>query len=179
MTPANTIGSILPRIILEEPSEDRAGRYPSCPPTGCWSHRLKPRQDGYRDVRVRGKTHPLHRLVYEHLRGPIPDGYVPDHLCRNRGCCNPDHIEPVTGRENVLRGETVAASNAEKTHCPRGHAYSGENVYPIPSGGRRCRECQREHDRLRRQQNPEARREADRRYRERRRALRQTQGREP
>lgn len=81
-------------------------------------------------------------MSHELHKGPIPEGLVIDHLCRNRGCVNPDHLEAVTQRENILRGEGLAAANARKTHCPKGHPYSGENLYVVPSSGRRqCRIC--------------------------------------
>ena len=67
-----------------------------------------------------------------------------DHCCRNRVCCNPAHLELVTGRENLRRGETYAAANAAKTHCPRGHPLSGENLYRSTNGHWVCRTCQRE-----------------------------------
>lgn len=66
-----------------------------------------------------------------------------DHLCRNRRCCRPDHLEPVTHKENVLRGMAPSAINARKTHCKRGHEFTAENIYPSPDGVRRCRECRR------------------------------------
>lgn len=87
-----------------------------------------------------------HRWAYEALVGPIPDGLTLDHLCRNRACVNPDHLEPVTGATNSLRGESPAAVNARKTNCPKGHEYTAENItYGGYSGReRRCRACNRE-----------------------------------
>ena len=92
-----------------------------------------------------------HRWAYEQAFGPIPDGFHLDHLCRNTLCCNPDHLEPVTPRENLLRGVGFSAVNASKTHCLRGHPFSDENTYINPNdGSRHCRTCSRERDRARR-----------------------------
>jgi hypothetical protein len=86
-----------------------------------------------------------HRAVYEMEVGPIADGLEIDHLCRNRGCVNPAHLEPVTHKENVLRGATVPGLNAVKTHCLRGHEFDEENTRHIARNGRRvCRACMRE-----------------------------------
>lgn len=83
-----------------------------------------------------------HRLAYEMLIGPIPLSLVLDHLCRNPSCVNPHHLEPVTNRENIRRGDGWAGLNARKTHCKRGHPLSGENLYETPKG-RHCKSCQR------------------------------------
>lgn len=92
-----------------------------------------------------------HRVAYELVIGPIPDGLTLDHLCRVRRCVNPEHLEPVTGRENSLRGESVAAVNARKTHCIRGHEFTPENTKIQAQGRQRaCRICWRENARRRR-----------------------------
>lgn len=86
-----------------------------------------------------------HRVVYEHLIGPIPEGLVLDHLCKNRNCVNPEHLEPVTPEENTERAvEIQRVANAAKTHCPKGHPYTRRNTYtPKGSNSRYCRECGR------------------------------------
>ncbi|WP_227412199.1 HNH endonuclease signature motif containing protein [Cryobacterium sp. BB736] len=85
-----------------------------------------------------------HRWAYEHYVGPIPEGMHLDHLCRNRKCVNPEHLEPVTLRENLLRGIGPSAVHAKKTHCPAGHEYAGDNLYNHPTKIMRvCRTCGR------------------------------------
>lgn len=84
-----------------------------------------------------------HRVAYEDLVGPIPDGLVIDHLCRNRRCVNPLHLEPVPQFVNVMRGTGVGVINAAKQECVDGHEFTAENTYMTPRGGRACRACQR------------------------------------
>mgnify|MGYP001609562296 CR=1 FL=1 len=95
---------------------------------GCWVWLDNYNPAGYGGMRrsksTGGEYVFAHRAMYELLIGPIPPGLVIDHLCRNRGCVNPAHLEPVTMRENVLRGVGVAAENAAKTHCDHGHEFS-------------------------------------------------------
>jgi hypothetical protein len=108
-------------------------------PAGCWQWdgRLEP--TGYARVRVGKRMCLLHRWVYTTLVGPIPDGLECDHLCRNRACGNPSHIEPVTRRENLRRGYNT---NAAKTACPQGHPYTPENTM-LTRGFRYCKQCNR------------------------------------
>lgn len=97
--------------------------------------------DGYGRFRIDGKDVFAHRWSYELLRAEIPPSLRIDHLCRNRACVNPWHLEPVSQRENVLRGEGVPALNARKTHCNSGHEFTYANTYVDPDGGRECRIC--------------------------------------
>lgn len=103
---------------------------------------------GYAQFRVHRKTRRAARVAYEIFVGPIPVGYVLDHLCRRRNCVNPEHLEPVTNRINLLRGNTFAARHAAKTHCVHGHEFTPENThlyyYPkwkdrLPT--RICKQC--------------------------------------
>ena len=83
-----------------------------------------------------------HRVAWELTKGPILEGLHLDHLCRNRACVNPSHTEPVTCQVNILRGETIAANNALKTHCVSGHEFTPENSWYYPDGrGKQCRTC--------------------------------------
>lgn len=83
----------------------------------------------------------VHRLAYELVRGVIPEGLELDHLCRTVNCVNPAHLEPVTHQENCLRGVSLAAENAQKTHCKRGHEFTPENTYIQMYRGRPRRKC--------------------------------------
>ena len=71
----------------------------------CWQWKGAESGNGYGKVSISGRMKMAHRAIYEILIGPIPEGLVLDHLCRNRGCCNPLHMEPVTVQENTRRGE--------------------------------------------------------------------------
>jgi hypothetical protein len=113
----------------------------------CWNWTASTQRDGYGVFETRGTQHRsrhTHRIVYELLVGPIPDGMELDHLCRNRACCNPAHLEPVPHGENCVRGVGFGGINARKTHCASGHPYDGDNLYIHPDGSRRCRACDRE-----------------------------------
>lgn len=120
---------------------DRLRRHVSIDANGCWNWTGTKSPKGYALTQVDGVSKRAHRVIYELTNGPVPTGLQLDHLCRNRGCVNPDHLEPVTGKVNVLRGVGVTAQNAKKTHCHRGHPLSGDNIYPRSNGGRECWEC--------------------------------------
>ena len=110
----------------------------------CWNWVGEINDKGYGRIDVSGKHKRAHRLVYEYLVGKIPLGLQLDHLCRNRRCVNPKHLEPVTRKENILRGFAPSAICARRQHCSKGHPYSGENLYIKHVKGysyRRCREC--------------------------------------
>ncbi len=90
-----------------------------------------------------GRSARAPRVAYELFVGPIPADRQIDHLCRNRACVNPAHLELVTSRTNTLRGEGRTARNARKTHCPKGHAYAPENTLVSKNRERFCLECRR------------------------------------
>ena len=96
---------------------------------------------GYGQFKLNGKVQYAHRVAYTLANGPIPDGLHIDHLCRNRGCVRPSHLEAVTQRENILRGDSPAAKRAKFTECPQGHAYTPENTITRKTGWRECRTC--------------------------------------
>lgn len=119
------------------------------PNSGCWLWVAAHAGEGYgkytESIAGRSITHRAHRVVYETLRGPIPAGLVCDHLCRNRGCVNPAHIQLVTIGENVLRGDGPTARYARGETAPCGHPYDYND-----GGSRRCRQCLRARERARR-----------------------------
>jgi hypothetical protein len=110
---------------------------------GCWLWIAATSTGGYGRIQWGGRVLQAHRVSYELLVGPIPEGLELDHLCRNRACVNPTHLEPVTTRVNLLRGEGMSARHARATACPKGHDLSGDNVRIRPTGGRQCVACLR------------------------------------
>lgn len=117
--------------------------YEKCLPvpwTGCWLWLGALDPDGYGSLHVEDRKQRAHRVSFEIFRGGIPAGRQIDHLCRVRCCVNPDHLEPVTCKENLLRGDTLNARNATKTHCKRGHIFDEANTIKVPHG-RECRTC--------------------------------------
>ncbi len=120
------------------------------PDTGCWTWTGYLMAKGYACICWRGRNWLVHRAVYTKLVGPIPEGLQIDHLCENKACCNPMHLEPVTNYENGIRTGTNFTANALKTHCPHGHEYTPENTLMRPQSmgrpgwGRFCKTCQSE-----------------------------------
>lgn len=113
-------------------------------PDGCWEWVRGFDNMGYGSIVIARQTKRAHRAVYEAFREPIPSGMELDHLCRNKRCVNPDHLEVVTHSENLRR------HYATVTTCPHGHAYDKATTYRDTAGKRRCRVCLRERQRARR-----------------------------
>lgn len=108
----------------------------------CWNYTNAKDKDGYGIFALtHRKSVKAHRLSYELFKGKIPEGLTIDHLCRNRACCNPEHLECVTMKENTMRGNGITSINIKKTHCPSGHPYSGNNLKIDTDGSRSCRVC--------------------------------------
>lgn len=120
----------------------------------CWMWTGPPNNAGYGSFGMNKQRFGAHVAAYVLFREPVPDGMELDHLChpgdgscpratcRHRLCVNPDHLDPVTRRENQRRGNTFTAANLAKTHCDRGHEFTPENTYiKILSGGRESRQC--------------------------------------
>ena len=109
---------------------------------------------GYGRYYLNGKYRAAHKVAYEAAVGPVPEGRELDHLCRVHACVNWDHLEPVTHRENTLRGDGPSARHARATHCANGHPFNAENTYVIPggkrAGKRECRACFRIRQRAKR-----------------------------
>lgn len=125
---------------LEKFPPNVASRIEPVPPSTCWVWTGACTNGGYGTTSVLGRGWMVHRLVYTTLVGPIPAGLTLDHLCRARSCVNPAHLEPVSQRENNLRGDTIAARNAARTVCPK----CGAKLAPVNAWRPRgCPSCWR------------------------------------
>jgi hypothetical protein len=136
----------MPRWLGTPSPSERFERYVYPEPmTGCWLWIGGRDRDGYGKFSVKRRSVRAHRFSYEQFIGPIPEGLLPDHLCRTRSCVRPDHLELVTEQVNILRGIGWAAQNARKAYCPEGHPYDVANTitFRMRDGfARRCRICQ-------------------------------------
>lgn len=110
----------------------------------CWTWQASKTVDGYGRFKVDGEVRRAHVVAWEAQHGPVPAGHVLDHTCRRRHCCNPSHLQPVTVRDNTLRGKGPTARNARKVRCKRGHPLEGDNLiitHEADGTRRRCRTC--------------------------------------
>lgn len=112
----------------------------------CWLWVASLGPNGYGQFNAGSSIVRAHRFAYEAAVGPVPAGLELDHLCRVRRCVNPAHLEPVTHRDNIMRGDTIVAGQVKRGRCPIGHEYAGENLI-VRQGSRFCRECKRKSDR--------------------------------
>ena len=111
---------------------------------GCWTWKGRRCDHGYGRISDKGKQRHASRVAFEVTHGPLPSNLTVDHLCRNRLCCRPDHLEAVTNRENVLRGNGHSAIAARRSTCAKGHPYTPENTRIYKGHKRQCRICARE-----------------------------------
>lgn len=108
---------------------------------GCWVWLRGRDSDGYGIAYVGGKPRRAHKAAYESMVAPVPAGLQLDHLCRNTSCVNPEHLEPVTPRENVRRSNHITYRTAARPACSHGHAYDVENTRIDKRGHRVCVTC--------------------------------------
>lgn len=113
-------------------------------PNGCWEWMGARIPNGYGVIQANGRTEKAHRVGVQLSGRTIPDGDEVDHLCRNRACVNPWHLDVVSPRINVRRMNLALNVGSAKTHCPQGHPYSGDNL-DERDGRRYCRECSRQY----------------------------------
>lgn len=119
---------IMSRILIPKNKDD------------CWEWLGFHTKFGYSRINLGFNINPdVHRIMYELVKGKVPKGLELDHLCRNKGCINPDHLEAVTHVENQKRGKVN--QNKNKTHCKRGHEFIKDNTYVNSKGVRACKEC--------------------------------------
>ena len=114
-----------------------------CPNTGCWLWAGSINDKGYASLWDGKKNIRAHRFSFEMAGGVLVAGLVLDHKCRNRGCVNPVHLEQVTNKENILRGESPYAKKHRSPTCMKGHQLAGENLYTSKEGHRFCRACRK------------------------------------
>lgn len=109
--------------------------------SGCWEWNGYIQENGYGQTSIKSKGVYTHRFIYEYYHDSIHPDLTIDHLCRNRKCVNPLHLEQVSHKENIMRGDTLALKNSKKTHCKRGHEFTPKNTYVNPRGSRCCMIC--------------------------------------
>ncbi len=143
---SDTSGFIIPADLVANLERRLSKRTTYVPECGChlWTGALS-RGHGVITIPRLGRTIGAHRIAYALKYGEVPPGLDLDHLCRVPSCVNPDHLEAVTRKENVLRGVGVTAMYAKRTHCANGHPLGGSNA--VPNDARSCLTCKRARDR--------------------------------
>jgi hypothetical protein len=137
-------------LLADQPEMDRINFHISLKAVeqddGCWVWPGWLDEDGYGHTGVHGNSRPVHAASWiAHYGSDFPRDYEFDHLCRNRACCRPSHLEPVSTKTNIRRGET-GKWQRDKTHCPQGHEYTEENTRLKGGKYRVCRTCHRERE---------------------------------
>lgn len=145
------IAKAIPQALIERVRADLPERIHKDAATGCWVWQGSVDSHGYGRVKYSGKTWYAHRVCYALARGSISSDLQIDHLCRNTLCVNPEHLEPVTLRENWRRGLSPNAVAHATNRCKRGHELTPDNVYRSATrpNSRLCRTCQLEWHRQR------------------------------
>ena len=138
-------GTVFERLLFKI----RVAQGPGPAGVPCWEYTNKTNEKGYGIIHVKGTARLAHRISFQIFNNRAP-GPMLDHLCRNRRCVNPDHLEEVSALENFKRGMGADGLRlgpkvfSSRTNCPQGHPYDGENTYTKPNGHRICRACRRE-----------------------------------
>jgi hypothetical protein len=140
----------MPKVMYGDPLAVRLFARIVVSPSGCWLFGPAIEKGWYGKIWDGERAANTHAIVWSWLRGPVPEGRELDHLCRNRPCCNPDHMEPVTHKENCMRGLLPIIGRLRRftqTHCKRGHEFNSENTR-FEKKQRVCLICKRERDRM-------------------------------
>lgn len=113
----------------------------------CWESTYAPKRDGYTRIKINEKDIAVHRLMFYYYNGELNTNLTINHKCENRVCCNPQHLEQVTQKQNKQYSYNIHGHpNSKKTHCPRGHEYSNKNLIINSKGSRLCKTCQKIHN---------------------------------
>jgi len=129
--------------------EDRLWKRVSKSEDGCWNWTGHVSGGGYGRIRNGGKREQAHRVSFALAGNKIPEGLVVDHICNNRRCVRPDHLQAITQRDNILRSDSPPARQSKQVACLNGHPLDGDNLFMRRNGKRECRVCIRARGRKR------------------------------